>query len=370
MKSKIVFGSWEAITLMVNLVLARILMIFPRDMVKSGGSAGWIITILITLVAIIIFAIIAAMYKNIGNMDLVDISEAVGGRTLKVISGLLITIFLILTVSIFMGAFSQTLKITSLDQSPIEFVEMILFIGMLISGYYGIEAVTRINAFLVPILVIFFLLITLGAAPSFKVNDLFPVLGTGYRSLLTGSFLKLSSYASFIMLFLMVPYFKIENLKKIGYSYLIISGLLFLWSALSYILLFPYEIAIDKKIPVFQMARHIKFGYFIQRIESVFVLICSVCVLLFLCVIFTFTLSVFTKTFDLKKSKPMVLPIAIIILSLSLISRKINVELLGNSMVNLIWLFGIVFPLLIVIMGAVAKVGKKGKGAVRNGHKV
>jgi len=369
MKSKTVFGSWEATTLMVNLVFARILMIFPRDMVKSGGSAGWIIPIIITLLALLYFAIIAGMYKNIGSLDLIDISEAVGGRIFKVISGLLIIVFLLLTVSIFMGAFSQTLKITSLDQSPIEFVEIILFIGMIAAGYYGIEVVARINAFLVPVIIVGFILITLGVIPAFKINNLFPILGEGYTSILKGSIFKLSSFASFIILFLMVPYFKIKNLKRIGYSYTLISGLLFLWSTLSFILLFPYEMAIDKKIPVFQMARHIKFGYFVQRIESVFVLICSVCVLLFLCVIFTFILSTFAKTFDLKKSRPMILPMAIIILSLSLLSRKINVELLGNSTVNLIWLFGMIFPLLIVILGAARRVGKKGKGDIRNGHK-
>ncbi len=369
MKNKIQFGSWEATTLMVNLVLAHILLISPRDMAKFGGSASWIIPIIITLIAVVYFAIVVSLYKNIGSLDLIDISAGIGGRTFKVIVGLLITVFLMLTASIFLGVFSQTLKITSLDNSPIMYVEIIFFVGMIVAGYYGIEVVTRINAILVPIIIVCFILITIGVIPEFKISNLFPILGYGYASIAKGSIIKLSVFGSFIILFLMVPFFKKQFLKKVGFSYVLVSGLLLLWSTLSFILVFPYEIAVDKQIPVFQMARHISFGSFVQRIESIFVLICSLCAIMFLCVVFAFTIHVFSKTLDLKKSKPIILPMAIIIFSLTTISKRMNIELLGNSIFNLIWLTGMILPLVIIIIGAIKKVGARDMGGIKNGQK-
>jgi spore germination protein (amino acid permease) len=364
MKNKIQFGSWEATAIMVNLVFAHVMLIFPRDMVKFGGSASWIIPILITLIAFGYFVIILKLYKNIGSLDLIDLSARIGGRTLKIIVGLLITLFLILTVSIFMGSFSQTIKIISLDKSPIEYVEALFFIGILVAAYYGIEVVARINSFLVPIVIIGFILITLGVVPEFKVNNLFPVLGAGYTSIVKGSILRLSTFASFIILFLMVPFFKKKYLKRVGYSHIMISGLLLVWATLSFILVFPYEVAVNKKIPIYQMAKHIEFGNYIQRIESVYVLICSISVLLFLCVIFTFIIHVLAKTFELKRSRPIILPMAIIVFSLALLSKRTNIELLSNNLLTLISLFGMLLPLLIIIIGATKKVGVEDKGDI------
>ena len=369
MKNKIEFGSWEATAIIINLVLAQVIIIFPRDMVQLGGSAGWMIPILLTIITLGYFAIIVRLYKKIGSLDLLDISDIIGGKTFKVVVGILITAFLILMVSIFLGSFSQTLKIISLDKSPLVYVEVFFWISMLIAAYYGIEAVARINSFLVPVVIIGFILITLGVIPDFDINNMFPLLGEGYASIARGSILKLSVFSSLIILFLMVPFFKKQYLKRVGYRSIIISGLLLLWSTLSFILVFPYEMAVDKKIPIFQMARHIEFGSYVQRIESVFVLICSISALLFLCVIFTFIIYIFTKTLDLKQSRPVILPMAIIVFCLALISKRINIELIGNSIINLIWLIGLVLPLLIIIMGAAKRIGDRDQGGIQNEQK-
>jgi len=368
-KNKIEFGSWEATALMINLVFAQVMLIFPKDMVHFGGSAGWMISIIITLITLIYFTIVVKLYKNIGSLDLIDISASVGGRIFKVVVGLLITVFLTLVVSINLGAFAQTFKIISLDKSPLEYVGVLFLIGMLAAAYYGIEVVARINAFLVPIVIVGFILITLGAIPEFETNNLFPILGDGYASIAKGSILKLSVFSSIIILFFMVPFFKKQYLKKVGYSSIIISGLLLLWSTLSFILVFPYEIAIDKKVPIFQLARRIEIGNYLQRIESVFVLISAISAFLFLGVIFTFIIYIFSKTLDLKRSKPMILPMAVIVFSLALISKRLNIELIGSNALNLIWLTGMALPLVIIIMGAVKKVGVKDNGGVKNGQK-
>jgi hypothetical protein len=249
------------------------------------------------------------------------------------------------------------------------YVRIFFFAGMLLAGYYGIEIVARVSAFLVPIILVLFILTTFGVIPEFKIDHLFPILGEGYSSILMGSCIKLSAFASFIILFLMVPFFKNQYLKRIGFSYILISGLLLFWSTLSFILIFPYESAVDKTIPIFQMARYISFGDYIQRIESIIVLIASVCALLYLGAVFSIAIQTFTKTFDLKKSKPIILPMAVIVFSLSVLLNRVKIELLGSNKFNLIWLTGMVLPLLIIVIGAIKKVGKKDAGGIKNGQK-
>ncbi|MDF2989178.1 MAG: Spore germination protein, partial [Eubacterium sp.] len=79
MKNKITFGSWEAITVLINLIFVQILLSYPKDMANYGGSAGWMIPVISTIVILVYFSIMAALYKDIGSMDLLDISEKTGG---------------------------------------------------------------------------------------------------------------------------------------------------------------------------------------------------------------------------------------------------------------------------------------------------
>ena len=60
---------------------------------------------------------------------------------------------------------------------------------------------------------------------------------------------------------------------------------------------------------------------------------------------------------------------AIIVFSLSVLLKRMNIELVGNNMITLIWLTGMALPLIIIIIGAAKKVGVRGKGDVKNGHK-
>ncbi len=359
MKNKIVFGSWEAITVLINLIFAQAFLTFPRDMAYFGGSAGWMIPIVMTAAILIYFAIMTAFYERIGSLDLLDICERAGGRVLKVICGLVIMLFLVAYSAVALGGFSQTLKIVSLDKSPLRFVELIFFAGIVASAYFGIEAVVRINAILIPLVVIGFLLITLGIIPKFHINNLFPVLGNGYMSIARGSLYKLSVFSPLLIFFFMVPFFKKRYIKRVGYLSIIISGVLLLWSTLSFLLLFPYHIAADKRIPVFQMAKHIEFGSFIQRIESIFVLICSVSSLLYLSILFTFTIHVVKKTLGLKKIKPVILSMAVIVFSLADILKRMNLDIISTGGSNFIWLAGLLPPAVILIIGAAKKVKEK-----------
>jgi hypothetical protein len=68
---------------------------------------------------------------------------------------------------------------------------------------------------------------------------------------------------------------------------------------------------------------------------------------------------ILAKTLDLKHSKPLILPMTILVFSLGTIFKRLNVELIGNGIVNVFWLTGMIFPLLIIIWGAIKKVGRQ-----------
>lgn len=362
MKGKAEFGSWEGITLLVNIIFVQAILYFPKETVAIGGSAGWMIPIGITLITLIYFAVIAGLYRNIGGMDLLDISEKSGGRVLKIIAGLLAVAFLIFSEVFSLGNYTTTLKAVSLDKSPFLYISALFLLGMIASAYYGIEIIARINAFIVPAVIVGFILITIGVIPEFNTDNLFPVFGEGIDSILRGSTFSLSVFSPILLLFFMVPFFKLKYLGRIGYYSIVISGLLLFWSTLSYILTFPYDMALDKKIPVFQMARLIKFGNYIQRVESVFVLVFSLSAILYMGVLFAFSAHILAKTLNLVRPQPIVLPLAVIVYSLAFLSKRYDIENMNKDIINIVWLTGLALPLIILIIGSVKNVGSKREG--------
>ncbi|HEX2926506.1 MAG TPA: GerAB/ArcD/ProY family transporter [Ruminiclostridium sp.] len=362
MSNRVGFGSWEAICLLVNTVFVQGILYYPKDVSGLGGSAGWMIPVVITLIALIYFAIVAGFYRNTGSLDLLEISERSAGRVFKIIIGLLAALFLMFLEASLLGVFSHTLKIISLDKSPLPYIMTLFLLGMAAAAYYGIEAVARISAFIVPICITGFILITIGVFPKFNTDNLFPIYGNGINSIINGSAQSLWVFSPLLIFFFMVPFFKNRNINRVGYLSILLSGLVLIWSTLSFLLTFPYDMAVEKKVPVFQMARLIEVGNYIQRVESIFVLVFSLSTILYIGALFAFITHIIAKTLDLDRPQPIIMPTAVIIYCLALIRKRFLLNLLGSEIINFLWLFGLLLPLIVLITGSIKKVGSENEG--------
>ncbi len=356
------FGSWEAICLLINMIFVQAILHFPKDAAGVGGSAGWIIPIAVTIIAYIYFAIATGFYRQHGNLDLLDISQKAAGRIMKIIVGLLVALLLIILEASLLGEYAHSLKIISLDKSPLSYILIFFMIGMIAAAYYGIEVVARISAFIVPICIIGFILITIGVIPEYNIDNIFPILGKGVDSIINGSSVSLHLVAPMLLIFFLIPYFKRRNLNRVGYLSITISGLIMFWSTLAFLLTYPYETAVDKKIPLYQMARLIEFGNYIQRVESVFVLVFSLSSILFMGALFTFITHIIAKTLDLDRHQPIVLPTAIIIYSMTFVKKGLPFHLPGSQITNILWILALLLPIIVLIIGSIKKVGSENEG--------
>lgn len=362
MRNKTGFGSWEAVCLIVNMIFVQAILYFPKDAASIGGSAGWMIPVIITVIAFIYFAIASGFYGNTGSLDLLEISERSVGRVFKIIVGMLAAFFLILIEASLLGVFSHSLKVISLDKSPMSYVLALFLIGMVVAAYYGIEVVARISAFIVPACIAGFILITIGVIPDFNTDNLYPLFGNGVASIINGSTFSLCVFSPLMVIFFMVPFFRGRYINRVSYLSVAISGMLLLWSTLAFLLTFPYDMAVDKKIPVFQMARLIEIGNYVQRVESIFVLVFSLSSILYMGTLFAFITHIIAKALDLDRPQPIILPTAVIIYCLALIKKRFLLNLLGSEIINLMWLAGLLLPLIVLIIGSIKKIGSENEG--------
>jgi hypothetical protein len=218
-----------------------------------------------------------------------------------------------------------------------------LIIYLFVDGIFGF----------VPIIFIGFFITIFGVSPFYDVNNLFPVLGNGIKPLLGKGFLLISNFSGITILFLINPFLKThKSFKIVGYSSIIISGVLFFLSVLCYLLVYPSTLAIENFLPIYQISRLMEYGRFFQRIESIFVLIWASSALLYLSAVFFLVIHVFQKTFRLEYYRPLIWPFIIIIFAISLIPPNlVDVIILESSYFRkFIWIMVFIMPIVLLLI--------------------
>lgn len=320
MNKEIRFGVWEASALVINSMIVQVFVSYPRSMINVSGTAAWITAIYVAMLAYLGFLIIQGLYKNFEGKDILEVSEIAGGKILKVVVGFLIILQFLSVISITIREFGEDLKVVTFPVSPISYIIIFFLIGMVIAALLGIESIVRLNVLAIPVVIAGSLIIVAGIMSNVHLYNITPIWGTGFKDIfLTGSF-KISSYSAITILFLIVPFIKTHrNLKRAGTSIILISSMFFIFSTLLFLLVVPYNVAVETFLPMFELARLIDYGRFFQRVESVFLFVWIISALSYFSAGLFFASYVFQKTFNLKYYKPVVFSFAILIFTLSLL---------------------------------------------------
>jgi spore germination protein (amino acid permease) len=357
MENKITFGRFEATCITLTLLSTQLFLNLPRLVMESVWTAGWILTIYITVVSFFLFMIIAKLYVRFEGKDLLDLGEYIGGNIGRIIVGLIVTAFLLYITPIILREFSEDMKIISLPQSPLSFVMFFFLAGMVVAAYLGIEAIVRYSAIVVPIIAVGYLLIIAGSIQYFDVSRITPVLGKGLYAIFVEGLPRISVFAGIINVFLIFPFMKTnKNFKTVGYASIIISGLFFTIGVLAFSLVYQYPTGTESFLPMYQLARLIDYGRFFERIESIFVPVWVVSALFHLSILLFLIVHVFKKTFNLKYHRPLILPFAILIYTFSFLPQNlISAIELEKSFRNFAWTISFLLPLLLLIIARVIK---------------
>lgn len=356
--SKVIFGKWEATTLIINMICTKIFLFFPRMTVEVAGTAGWMMTLYVCVLAFIIFAILLKLYKKFEGKDIIDIAEIAGGRPLKIITGLVIGFYLFALGAEVLRQFAEDMKVVSLPVSPLSFV-MALFIGGVIIGcFFGIEAIVRYHSITVPIIIVGYFIILAAILPKIDLTNITPIFGTGINNIFGKGFLRISVFSELSVIFLIMPYLGgYKNARKIGFTAISISSIFLTIGSLLYILAFPYPQSLEPFLPIFQMSRLIDLGRLFRRIEPIFVFIWAMAALIDLTSLFYFMVYSITKTFGLKHMRPLILPFAVIVFSATFIPPNVNSVIKITRMVfsEVSWIVTFVFIGIILLIAFLRK---------------
>lgn len=301
------FNTRQLTLLASNLLITKMMFTFPRFLFKTSGNAAWIQAIYMSLLAYILFSVSLLFFKHTGNRSILQLAESIGKTPFKIFVSLIVCAIIIAGVSAEMRTFAESVKIILLPKTKIEYI-MILFAFTAVCGAFcGLSALSVTNAIFFPFFLFFLFVLSAALLPSYSVNNIFPILGTGVRNIFVTGLKEMYCFSDLLVLNLLLPYCDdVKKVKSSGRRAIIISGAALTLICFSYALTYPYPYSSEFLLIPYQLSRMVRAGEYFQRFEALFEFVWTLTQLLYSSIYLIILCKIFADTYKLKSEKPLI----------------------------------------------------------------
>ena len=346
-------GNFEAIALILTVIVNHVFLNLPKNIIASTSSASIINVIYISLIAVLIGYLICKLLEKFPRLDILDIANFLGGKWLKITTGILFLSYFLFSVSTVLRSFSEGLKIIFFPRTPIAAIMILFLLTIVITNKIGSQAIIRSNLFMMPVFLFSIFFIFFANIGNFTIQRMLPILGNGAFTTFFSGLSNLFAFGGFAYLYLLPPYLKDDKgLKKITFISIIASGICLLFSVATLLFLSPNSVITEEISPLYLASRNIEFGRFLQRLDAVFLLFWIISLTAYLSISFAFATRVFQKLLNLEYTKWYTGLFALFIFGFALIPKNMYqllfIEGTIYQYVVLILIFGISLALLIL----------------------
>lgn len=289
-------GYIEAISIITLVIINKVILILPKEIISNTGSSAWLNTLYVSIIAVLLAWLISFLFKKFQGLDILDVSEFLGGNTLKTIIGILYVLLLLLVPIFVLRNFAETLKTIYFRTSPFIFILLFFIVCTTIANLFSSKVLAKANLILMILSFLGIALILIASAKNFSVDHLFPILGYGPKETFVTGISSLFSFSSIGYLFLLGPLLdKPQNFKKISILSICASGIYLVSTVTCILLSFSFSFKSGETISLYLLTRTIEFGRFIQRIDAIFIFMWIVSTILYVCFAIHFAIYLFKK---------------------------------------------------------------------------
>ena len=355
------FGYHEAISLIVITIVLRVFFTSPAIIVQLVGTTGWYMTIISALTAAFLFIFVYLLLKRFPGKNIMEINQIVLGKWLGSVISLVLSAFLIFSASMNMREFSEILKVFVLPESPPSFVMIIFALSVATLSFMGLEIIARYAKFVIYVLGAGFLTIIFLSYSDFNSFYLYPLLGYGLDKTILNGLLRCSFYGEVALVGVIAKsLYGPKEIKRIGFSTLLISGIITSISLLTFSLVFPYTTAQELVSPMYSMATIINLGSFLQRMEPIFLFLWNFGSFIEVAFLYYTALMIYCHVFKITDKRPIILPLTILMYCVNLIPKGLS-EIETQTVQFLRswgWIFYFIPSIIVLLIAVISK--KKG----------
>lgn len=292
------------------------------------------------------------------NKDFFEISEYVGGKTLRNISYFLVALYLTTSVVLVLSEFNENIRNILFKNAPSEYINLLFIIGMFVGLLCGFKGIFRTSVIIAPIILLSLFYMFFSLFENIDITNYTPVFGNDAHDFFIKGIFRIEIFEGMFLILLLGGH--ITNIKKatIG-SFILVSFIVLLISSLLFGII-AYPTSTENYFPFFELSRLISFGRFVQRVESLYTLIWLLAVYLYITLDTSFIVQIFSKAFNLKYYKRIIPLFCVIIFGITLLLKSyITVLSIRRFFINFVFPFLAYFYSLIIIIIANMKMKRR-----------
>ncbi|MDB4893836.1 MAG: gerXB [Firmicutes bacterium] len=349
----------QGFVLAYTVMVAKLFLQYPEFLVDVGGPAGWLVALVMTGFALLLFLPVVALVRRFPGDGLAAIGERVAGPVLGTLITLVISAWLFVDTAFTVRGFSETFLIAIVPATPPTVLMIVGMLGVAYASYQGLEAMARTAQVLFPLILVGTLVGVIMDLPRADPSRLFPILGHGLPSLVGGGFI-MSGMAGEVIILLAFGY-AFRDAKAFRSSALLsilLFGLTASFIVAVLIMTFGAPDAAQQPFPMYRLARMIYLGRFVQRMESIIVMLWFFAAAVRVSVTFHACVVSLAGALRLPYYRPLIPVIVVLVISLAMAPE----DLIAVLRTDRDWIrpLGIGIILLPALLLVIAMVRKKG----------
>ena len=346
-------GLVEAITLILIVTVNRLAISIPQAILLSCGSSAILNILYVSLIAIFLTYIIVTLFKRFPNSDIIDVSDFLGGKFLKNLVGIILFLYIVTVLSFLLRDFIEILHVLYYTDTPIIYLLAFFIVVCIIANLLGSKSIIKTNVVLCIIMTVGLLVAFSSVIPNLTIQRIFPILGYGSYTTFFSGLTNILAFNGLSILYLVPPLLNNKkDFKKASMIAVCISAILIILATSSMLLAFSFSTNIEKISPLYTLLSNNEFGKYFQHPESLFVFTWILSFMSYINISCMLLVQISKKLTNVKNANPFILPVCIIIIVLTLLSRNIiQAREFGNFLSKY---FGtpltfIVFPIIMIL---------------------
>lgn len=348
----------------VTYIIATALLGVPTITARFAGQDAWICSLLATLIGLAIAWLTAKIGSLFPGKTLIQYLEEIVGRWPGKLLGLLYLFFFIHICSVMIREFADFLVEAFLPETPLIVFGIVVIALAAYTIKQGLEVLARVNQVFLPLILLSVVSIILLAAPEMDFKRLLPVFDSSIVDIFKGSLAPGAWCGEIIALAMLIPFLnKPGEAGKTAFISILVTGLIFIIITTGSLATFGPLIS-SMTYPFFNISRIINIAKVIDRVDPLVMAIWITGG--FVKITFFYYVSVLgsAQWLKLKSYRPLVFPIGVILVSLSIAVGDNTLEIF-HFIAHVFPFYGLLFeagiPLVLLIIALFRKQGGNNK---------
>lgn len=321
-------GNKEAIALLVTIAFNHTIMNITKSIIETTASASLLNILYVCIITIIFTSIICYFLNKFPTLDLVDISEYLGGKLLKWIIGLLFVGYFIFFAGTLLHLFSYCLEIIYFQLVQIIYIVSLLVICAVVACTMRHNAIYRSTFIIFPFLITSTLFLFISNFRYLEFEKMYPIFGNGLYTTFISGLSNMFAFQGLAYIYFMPPSLKQPNqLKKVAITSIVLSCILLLISIAVILFMFNGFVETDELLPLYSAVKYIEFGSFFQKLDSAFVLIWIIGFVSYLSITLKFSSNILKKLTNIENENIFTFLLAIPLLLLGIWQKNYSVSI-------------------------------------------